>query len=49
MSTKSDNLFKTITVSVIWLSVGFASIHLGFFTLGMALIAFLATLAVVEA
>ena len=49
MSTKSDNLFKTIAVSAVWISVGVASFSLGFFTLGLALIALLATYAIVEA
>lgn len=49
MKKKSDDRWKAVAISSIWLAVGFASIHLGFFTLGIGLIAFLATYAVVEA
>lgn len=49
MSTKLDNRLKAVMVSAVWLSVGIASFHLGFFTLGLALIAFLTTLSIVEA
>lgn len=49
MTKQNDNRWKAVTISVIWLSVGVASFKLGFFTLGLALIAFLATLSVTEA
>lgn len=49
MSAKSDNTFKTVTISAIWLATGYASVHLGFFTLGMAFLALLATHTIVEA
>lgn len=49
MAKNNDNRWKAVAISVIWLSVGYASLHLGFFTLGLGLVAFLATLSVTEA
>lgn len=49
MHKTTDNTWKTIVISVIWLSVGVASFNLGFFTLGLGIVAFLATLSIVEA
>lgn len=49
ISRKADNVFKTITISAIWISVGVSSFTLGFFTLGLAIFAWLATYTIVEA
>lgn len=49
MKKKTDNTWKAIVISVIWLSVGVASFKLGCFTVGLAIFAFLSTLSVVEA
>lgn len=49
MTKQNDARWKAVAISVIWLSVGIASLHLGFFTLGLGIFAFLATLSVCEA
>lgn len=49
MTKKTDNNFKAIAISAIWVAVAVASLKLGFFTIGVAFCAFLATLSIVEA
>lgn len=49
MTKKNDDRFKSITITAIWIAVAVASLKLGFFTIGVAFCAFLATYAIVEA
>lgn len=49
MTKKNDNHFKAITISAIWVAVAVCSLKLGFFTLGVAFLAMLATDSIVNA
>lgn len=49
MSKKSIDGWKALAITAVWVAVGVASLKLGFFTLGIGIVAYLATLSIVEA
>lgn len=49
MTKKNDNHLKAISISIIWTAVAICSFKLGFFTLGVAFLAMLATDSIVSA